>query len=144
MKFYNENGQVFEAANVKDLIAKVHLKDADRTVFRCCMKDLWTEMALYYMRNEKYEPVEIRRFFTVLNPDAKSIADRYNKNGYRGSTSALKSEDVAKIVKQILKKLGKENSEYCSAKFYNETIDMLKEGLKNKFKREQLCKSVQI
>ena len=41
------------------------------------------------------------------------------------------------MVKQILKKVEKENSEYCSAKFYNETIDMLKEGLRNKFKREQ-------
>jgi hypothetical protein len=137
MKFYNEKGQVFEAASVKDLIANTDLKDVDRTAFRCCMKDLWCDMTLYYMRNEKYEPVEIHRLFIVLNPDAKSITDRYNKNGYSGNTSALKSADVAKIVKQILKKVGKENSEYCSAKFYNETIDMLKEGLRNKFKREQ-------
>ena len=137
MKFYNEDGQVFETANVKDLIAKMDLKDVDRTVICCHLFNLQVEITLYYMRNEKYEPVEIHRLFIVLNPDAKSITDKYNKNGYSGSTSALKSGDVAKIVKQILKKLGKENSEYCSAKFYNEHIDELKEGLRNKFKREQ-------
>ena len=137
MKFYNEKGQVFEAASVKDLIAKMDLKDADRTVIRLYLFDLQVEITLYYMCDEKYEPVEIYRLFTVLNPDAKSIIDKYNKHGYSGNTSALKSGDVAKIVKQILKKVGKENSEYCSAKFYNERIDALKEGLRNKFKREQ-------
>ena len=137
MKFYNEKGQVFEATSVKDLIAKVDLTDADSVSIYCHLFDLQVNITLYYMRSEKYEPVEISRFFTVLNPDAKSITDKYNKNGYNGSTAALKSGDVAKIVKQILKKVGREDSSYCSAKFYNDHIDELKEGLRNKFKREQ-------
>lgn len=135
MKFYNEKGQVFEAASVKEL--NVDFEDVDRYTICCNLFDLKVEITFYYMRNEKYEPVEISRLFLVLNPNAKSITDKYNKNGYSGSTTALKSGDVAKIVKQILKKVGKENSEYCSAKFYNETIDELKEGLRNKFKREK-------
>lgn len=137
MKFYNEKGQVFEAASVKELIANIDLKDVDRTAICCHLFNLQVEITLYYMCDEKYEPVEIHRLFIVLNPDAKSIIDKYNEHGYSGSTSALKSGDVAKIVKQILKKVGKENSKYCSAKFYNDHIDELKEGLRNKFKREQ-------
>lgn len=135
MKFYNEKGQVFEAASVKEL--NVDFEDVDRCDICCHLFDLQVEITFYYMRNEKYEPVEISRLFLVLNPNAKSITDRYNEHGYSGSTSALKSGEVAKIVKQILKKAGKENSEYCSAKFYNDHIDNLMEGLRNKFKREQ-------
>lgn len=135
MKFYNEKGQVFEAASVKKL--NVDFEDVDRYTICCNLFDLKVEITFYYMRNEKYEPVEISRLFLVLNPDAKSITDKYNKNGYSGSTTALKSGDVAKIVKQILKKTGKEDSDYCSAKFYNDHIDELKEGLRNKFKREK-------
>lgn len=137
MKFYNGKGQVFEAASVKDLIAKMDLKDVDRTAIRCHLFGLQVEITLYYMCDEKYEPVEIHRLFIVLNPNAKSIIDRYNEYGYSGSSSALKSGDVAKIVKQILRKAGKEDSACCSAKFYNEYIEELKEGLRNKFKREQ-------
>ena len=139
MKFYNKNGQVFEALNIAELITNVNFNDAycESVCYLSC--DFQITLALYYVYDENNEPVYFSNVFQVLNPDAKSILNKYNKNGYKGDTVAFKSGDIAKIVKQILKKVGRDekSSVFCSAKFYTEKINELKTRLRDKLNKEK-------
>lgn len=139
MKFYNKNGKVIEAVNTEELIAKANINDADYESVCILSSDFQIKITLYYMYDEKKEPVYIANEFRVLNPLAKSITDEYNKNGYTGDTVAFKSEDISEIVKQILEKAGrdKKSSIYCSANFYTEQINRLKKRLRNKLNKEK-------
>ena len=139
MKFYNKHSQIIEASNIAELIANVNFNDAyyESVCYRSC--DFQITIALYYVYDENNEPVYISNIFQVLNPDTKSILDKYNKNGYKGDTVAFKSGDIAKIVKQILKKVGRDekSSVFCSAKFYTEKINELKTRLRDKLNKEK-------
>lgn len=139
MKFYNKHSQIIEASNIAELIANVNFNDAyyESVCYLSC--DFQITIALYYVYDENNEPVYISNTFQVLNPDAKSILDKYNKNGYKGDTVAFKSGDIAKIVKQILKKVGRDekSSVFCSAKFYTEKINELKTRLRDKLNKEK-------
>ena len=138
MKFYNKHSQIIEASNIAELIANVNFNDAYCESVCCLSCDFQIKIALYYVYDENNEPVYISNVFQVLNPDAKSILDKYNKNGYKGDTVVFKSGDIAKIVKQILKKVGRnEKSVYCSAKFYTEKINELKTRLRDKLNKEK-------
>lgn len=139
MKFYNKHSQIIEALNIAELIANVNFNDAYYESVCCLSCDFQIKIALYYVYDENNEPVYISNVFQVLNPDAKSILDKYNKNGYKGDTVAFKSGDIAKIVKQILKKVGRDekSSVYCSAKFYTEKINELKTRLRDKLNKEK-------
>lgn len=138
MKFYNKHSQIIEASNIRELIANVNFNDAYYESVCCLSCDLQITITLYYVYDENNEPVYISNVFQVLNPDAKSILDKYNKNGYKGDTVAFKSGDIAKIVKQILKKVRRdEKSVYCSAKFYTEKINELKTRLRDKLNKEK-------
>lgn len=138
MKFYNKHSQIIEASNIAELITNVNFNDAYCESVCCLSCDFQIKIALYYVYDENNEPVYISNVFQVLNPDAKSILDKYNKNGYKGDTVVFKSGDIAKIVKQILKKVGRnEKSVYCSAKFYTEKINELKTRLRDKLNKEK-------
>ena len=138
MKFYNKHSQIIEASNIAELITNVNFNDAYYESVCCLSCDFQIKIALYYVYDENNEPVYISNAFQVLNPDAKSILDKYNKNGYKGDTVVFKSGDIAKIVKQILKKVGRnEKSVYCSAKFYTEKINELKTRLRDKLNKEK-------
>lgn len=142
MKFYNDKGEVFEAANVKEFAEKRGVIDADQRSVWAQLCDMQVVVTLFYMRNEKYEPVEISRLFQVLNPNTNSITDKYSQNGYSGRVVAGKSSEVAGIVKAILKRAGRDedyikSSSACKAKLWNEHIEEMMNGLRNKFKREQ-------
>ena len=138
MKFYNKHSQIIEAPNIAELITNVNFNDAYCESVCCLSCDFQIKIALYYVYDENNEPVYISNVFQVLNPDAKSILDKYNKNGYKGDTVVFKSGDIAKIVKQILKKVGRnEKSVYCSAKFYTEKINELKTRLRDKLNKEK-------
>lgn len=139
MKFYNKHSQIIEASNIAELITNVNFNDAYCESVCCLSCDFQIKIALYYVYDENNEPVYISNVFQVLNPDAKSILDKYNKNGYKGDTVVFKSGDIAKIVKQILKKVGRDekSSVYCSAKFYTEKINELKTRLRDKVNKEK-------
>ena len=139
MKFYNKHSQIIEASNIAELIANVNFNDAYCESVCCLSCDFQINIALYYVYDENNEPVYISNVFQVLNPDAKSILDKYNKNGYKSDTVVFKSGDIAKIVKQILKKVGRDEkySVYCSAKFYTEKINELKTRLRDKLNKEK-------
>ena len=139
MKFYNKHSQIIEAQNIAELITNVNFNDAYYESVCCLSCDFQIKIALYYVYDENNEPVYISNVFQVLNPDAKSILDKYNKNGYKGDTVVFKSGDIAKIVKQILKKVGRDekSSVYCSAKFYTEKINELKTRLRDKLNKEK-------
>lgn len=139
MKFYNKHSQIIEAPNIAELITNVNFNDAYYESACCLSCDFQIKITLYYVYDENNEPVYISNMFQVLNPDAKSILDKYNKNGYKGDTVVFKSGDIAKIVKQILKKVGRDekSSVYCSAKFYTEKINELKTRLRDKLNKEK-------
>ena len=139
MKFYNKHSQIIEASNIAELITNVNFNDAYYESVCCLSCDFQIKITLYYVYDENNEPVYISNVFQVLNPDAKSILDKYNKNGYKGDTVVFKSGDIAKIVKQILKKVGRDekSSVYCSAKFYTEKINELKTRLRDKLNKEK-------